>query len=69
MSETAEIDTEEFPRASSAIDFEAVAALGFRQKVRWFLQEMEKVAVPWEEGHLLLSIVQSFVFSLVSLIS
>ncbi|DAZ93420.1 TPA: hypothetical protein N0F65_000071 [Lagenidium giganteum] len=50
------IDTEEFPRASSVIDFESVAALSFRQKVRWFLQEIDKVSVPWEEGHLLLKI-------------
>ncbi|TMW66077.1 hypothetical protein Poli38472_003842 [Pythium oligandrum] len=50
------IDTEEFPRATSVIDFESVAALPFRHKVRWFLQELEKVSVPWEEGHLLLKI-------------
>uniref|UniRef100_K3X015 HECT-type E3 ubiquitin transferase n=1 Tax=Globisporangium ultimum (strain ATCC 200006 / CBS 805.95 / DAOM BR144) TaxID=431595 RepID=K3X015_GLOUD len=50
------IDVDEFPRASSIIDFESVAALSFRQKVRWFLQEIEKVSVPWEEGHLLLKI-------------
>ncbi|KAJ0392802.1 hypothetical protein ATCC90586_007739 [Pythium insidiosum] len=50
------IDTEEFPRASSVIDFESVAALPFRHKVRWFLQELEKVSVLWEEGHLLLKI-------------
>ncbi|RLO11761.1 hypothetical protein DYB28_006247 [Aphanomyces astaci] len=56
MSEALVIDTEEFPRASSVIDFESVAALPFRHKVRWFLQELDKVAVPWEEGHLLLKI-------------
>ncbi|ETV96234.1 hypothetical protein, variant [Aphanomyces invadans] len=56
MSEALVIDTDEFPRASSVIDFESVAALPFRHKVRWFLQELDKVAVPWEEGHLLLKI-------------
>ncbi|GAB9474626.1 Hect e3 ubiquitin ligase [Globisporangium polare] len=50
------IDVDEFPRASSIIDFESAAALSFRHKVRWFLQEIEKVSVPWEEGHLLLKI-------------
>jgi E3 ubiquitin ligase SMURF1/2 len=50
------IDVGEYPRASSAIDFESVAALTFRQKVRWFLMEIDKVSVPWEEGHLLLKI-------------
>ncbi|KAF0701239.1 Aste57867_8276 [Aphanomyces stellatus] len=55
MSEALVIDTDEYPRASSVIDFESVAALPFRHKVRWFLQELDKVAVPWEEGHLLLS--------------
>lgn len=50
------IDTEEYPRASNVIDFESVAALSFRHKVRWFLQEVEKVSIPWEEGHLLLKI-------------
>lgn len=50
------IDVGEYPRASSVIDFESVAALPFRQKVRWFLMEIEKVSVPWEEGHLLLKI-------------
>lgn len=54
--EAESIDVDEFPRASSVIDFESVAALSFRQKVRWFLQEIEKVSVPWEEGHLLLKI-------------
>ncbi|EQC25918.1 hypothetical protein SDRG_16217 [Saprolegnia diclina VS20] len=56
MSEAIQIDTDEFPRASSMIDFEFVASLPFRHKVRWFLQELDKVAVPWEEGHLLLKI-------------
>ncbi|KAH9095016.1 hypothetical protein LEN26_017969 [Aphanomyces euteiches] len=56
MSDALVIDTDEFPRASSVIDFESVAALPFRHKVRWFLQELDKVAVPWEEGHLLLKI-------------
>lgn len=50
------IDVGEYPRASSVIDFESVAALTFRQKVRWFLMEIDKVSVPWEEGHLLLKI-------------
>lgn len=50
------IDTTEFPRCSTVIDFEAVAALPFRQKVRWLLQELEKIAISWEDGHLLLKI-------------
>ncbi|RLN11178.1 hypothetical protein BBJ28_00014258, partial [Nothophytophthora sp. Chile5] len=57
------IDVDEFPRASSVIDFESVAALPFRAKVRWFLQEMGKVTVPWEEGHLLLKIRRDAVLS------
>ncbi|RHY34538.1 hypothetical protein DYB32_000876, partial [Aphanomyces invadans] len=67
MSEALVIDTDEFPRASSVIDFESVAALPFRHKVRWFLQELDKVAVPWEEGHLLLSASAGQVESLVTL--
>jgi hypothetical protein len=55
LHEAETIDTKEFPRASSAIDFEAIAAMSFREKVRWFLFEIEKVAIQWEEGHLLLS--------------
>ncbi|EGZ25311.1 hypothetical protein PHYSODRAFT_480872 [Phytophthora sojae] len=50
------IDVEEFPRATSYIDFESVAALPFKLKVRWFLKELGKIAVPWDEGHLLLKI-------------
>ncbi|GMF43327.1 unnamed protein product [Phytophthora fragariaefolia] len=50
------IDVSEFPRATSYIDFEAIAALPFKTKVRWFLKELGKVAVPWDEGHLLLKI-------------
>lgn len=50
------IDVAEYPRASSLIDLESVAAFSFRQKVRWFLIEIDKVSVPWEEGHLLLKI-------------
>ncbi|TYZ68530.1 hypothetical protein PybrP1_000154 [[Pythium] brassicae (nom. inval.)] len=57
------IDVDEFPRASSVIDFESVAALSFRHKVRWFLHEIEKVSVPWEEGHLLLKIRRDAVLS------
>lgn len=44
-----------------------MAALPFRHKVRWFLQELDKVSVPWEEGHLLLStlcdVFQIFVYN------
>ncbi|KAE9015602.1 hypothetical protein PR003_g15581 [Phytophthora rubi] len=50
------IDIDEFPRATSYIDFESIAALPFKLKVRWFLKELGKVAVPWDEGHLLLKI-------------
>jgi E3 ubiquitin ligase SMURF1/2 len=50
------IDIDEFPRATSFIDFESVAALPFKAKVRWFLKELGKVAVHWDEGHLLLKI-------------
>ncbi|GMF23250.1 unnamed protein product [Phytophthora lilii] len=50
------IDIQEFPRATSYIDFESVAALPLRSKVRWFVRELGKVAVPWDEGHLLLKI-------------
>ncbi|KAG7393302.1 hypothetical protein PHYBOEH_006144 [Phytophthora boehmeriae] len=57
------IDVEEFPRATNYIDFEAVAALPFRAKVRWFLRELSKVAVPWDEGHLLLKIRRDAVLS------
>lgn len=57
------IDVDEFPRASSVIDFESVAALSFRHKVRWFLHEIEKVSVPWEDGHLLLKIRRDAVLS------
>ncbi|ETP44797.1 hypothetical protein F442_08675 [Phytophthora nicotianae P10297] len=57
------IDIEEFPRATSYIDFESVAALPFKAKVRWFLKELGKVAVPWDEGHLLLKIRREAVLS------
>lgn len=57
------IDIEEFPRATSYIDFESIAALPFKMKVRWFLKELSKVAVPWGEGHLLLKIRREAVLS------
>ncbi|KAH7463158.1 hypothetical protein KRP22_001765 [Phytophthora ramorum] len=57
------IDMEEFPRATSYIDFESVAALPFRAKVRWLLKELDKVAIPWGEGHLLLKIRREAVLS------
>ncbi|OWZ04868.1 HECT E3 ubiquitin ligase [Phytophthora megakarya] len=57
------IDIDEFPRASSYIDFESVAALPFKAKVRWFLKELGKIAVPWNEGHLLLKIRREAVLS------
>ncbi|OQR81711.1 HECT E3 ubiquitin ligase, partial [Thraustotheca clavata] len=63
MSEVLPIDTEEFPRSTGIIDFEYVASLPFRHKVRWFLHELDKVAVPWEEGHLLLKIRRDAVLS------
>lgn len=50
------LDPVEYPRASAVIDFEAIAALPFRHKVRWLLQELDRVSVPWEDGHLLLKI-------------
>ncbi|KAG6621933.1 HECT E3 ubiquitin ligase [Phytophthora cinnamomi] len=50
------IDLDEFPRATSYIDFESIAALPFKLKVRWFFKELGKIAVPWDEGHLLLKI-------------
>ncbi|KAI9920821.1 hypothetical protein PsorP6_001011 [Peronosclerospora sorghi] len=50
------IDTEEFPRASSFIDFESIVALPFKLKVKWLLEELNKVAVPLSKGHLLLQI-------------
>ncbi|KAG3098656.1 hypothetical protein PI125_g15270 [Phytophthora idaei] len=57
------IDIEEFPRATSYIDFESVAALPFKAKVRWFLKELGKIAIPWDEGHLLLKIRRDAVLS------
>ncbi|POM73757.1 HECT E3 ubiquitin ligase, partial [Phytophthora palmivora] len=57
------IDIDEFPRATSYIDFESVAALPFKAKVRWFLKELGKIAVPWNEGHLLLKIRREAVLS------
>lgn len=50
------INISEFPRATSTIDFESVAALPFKSKVRWFFKELDKIAVPYDEGHLLLKI-------------
>lgn len=40
----------------ASLDFEYIASLSFKAKVRWFLQQMDKVSVPWEDGHLLLKI-------------
>ncbi|KAG1693590.1 hypothetical protein DVH05_023354 [Phytophthora capsici] len=57
------IDIAEFPRATSYIDFESIAALPFKSKVRWFLKELGRVAVPWDEGHLLLKIRREAVLS------
>ncbi|KAL3663968.1 hypothetical protein V7S43_010856 [Phytophthora oleae] len=57
------IDIEEFPRATSYIDFESIAALPFKAKVRWFLKELGRVATPWDEGHLLLKIRREAVLS------
>ncbi|KAL7690766.1 putative HECT domain, Zinc finger, RanBP2-type, HECT, E3 ligase catalytic domain-containing protein [Plasmopara halstedii] len=57
------INITEFPRATSIIDYESVAAFPFKTKVRWFLQELDKIVIPYDEGHLLLKIRREAILS------
>ncbi|RMX67786.1 hypothetical protein DD238_000466 [Peronospora effusa] len=57
------IDIKKFPRASNYIDFESVAALPFKTKVRWFHKELDKMTVPRSDGHLLLKVRREAIIS------
>ncbi|CAH0484391.1 unnamed protein product [Peronospora farinosa] len=57
------IDIKKYPRASNYIDFESVAALPFKTKVRWFHKELDKMTVPRIDGHLLLKVRREAIMS------
>ena len=40
---------------TSVVDIEAVAALPFKEKTKWFLSRAQEVIAPPRQGHILLS--------------
>ena len=41
---------------AASVDWEAVAALSFADKWKWLLSQLEELQVPWDEGHVRLTV-------------